>query len=82
MRAHPGDHLIIKSHRVGENELEAEIIEVRGEDSGPPFLVRWLSDGHEGFIFPGSDAFIESQRRAHRKTKARERTRAQLAGSF
>ena len=68
MRAHPGDHLIIKSHHVGEKDLEAEILEVKGEKSGPPFLVRWLSDGHEGFIFPGSDARIETQRRVHRKT--------------
>lgn len=73
MRAHPGGHLIIKSHHIGERDLEAEIIEVKGDDFGPPFLVRWLSDGHEGFIFPGSDAFIESHRRGHHKTKAEQR---------
>lgn len=72
MRAHPGDHLIIKSHHVGEINLEAEILEVRGEDRGPPFLIRWLSDGHEALYFLGSDAFIESHRRGHKKTKARE----------
>ena len=29
-----------------------------GEDGGPPYLVRWEEDGHEGLLFPGSDAVI------------------------
>ena len=70
MRAHPGDHLVIKSHHVGEADLEAEILEVKGERFGPPFLVRWLSDGHEGFIFPGSDAVVETHHKTHRKATA------------
>ncbi|HEY3428112.1 MAG TPA: DUF1918 domain-containing protein [Acidimicrobiia bacterium] len=70
MRAHPGDHLVVKSHHVGETDLEAEILEVKGERSGPPFLVRWLSDGHEGLIFPGSDAVVETVHKVHRKATA------------
>ena len=70
MRAHPGDHLVIKSHRVGETDLEAEILEVKGEGSGPPFLVRRLSDGHEGFLFPGSDAVVETRHKVHHKASA------------
>ena len=70
MRAHPGDHLVIKSHHVGETDLEAEILEVKGEHSGPPFLVRWLSDGHEALIFPGSDAVVETVHKVHHKAPA------------
>ena len=36
-----GDRLIIRGHRVGEPERDAEIIEVRGPDGSPPYLVRW-----------------------------------------
>lgn len=53
-----GDHLIIRGHRVGEPERDAEILEVRGPDGSPPYLVRWNEDGHESLLFPGSDAFI------------------------
>ena len=59
MRAAAGDRLVIKGHKVGEHDRDAEILEVRGEDGGPPYLVRWEDDGHEGLLFPGSDAVIE-----------------------
>ena len=56
MRASVGDRLIIKGHNVGDHDRDAEILEVQGEDGGPPYLVRWDEDGHEGLFFPGSDA--------------------------
>ena len=59
MKAKAGDRLVIKGHRVGEPDRDAEILEVHGEDGAPPFLVRWDEDGHEGLFFPGSDAVIE-----------------------
>ena len=59
MRARPGDRLVIRAHRVGERVLDAEILEVLGEDGAPPFLVRWQQDGHLSHIYPGSDAFVE-----------------------
>lgn len=59
MRAKKGDRLIIKSHRVGEAERDAEIIEVQGEHGEPPYVVRWSDDGHEGLVYPGSDAEIK-----------------------
>jgi hypothetical protein len=40
MNASVGDRLVIKGHHVGEPDRNAEIIEVRGEDGGPPYLVR------------------------------------------
>ena len=59
MQAKVGDQLIVKGHRVGEPDREAEILEVQGEDGGPPYLVRWDDDGHEGLFFPGADASVE-----------------------
>ncbi|MGV3760183.1 MAG: DUF1918 domain-containing protein [Actinomycetota bacterium] len=58
MHAQVGDRIVIVGHKVGEHERDGEILEVRGEDGGPPFLVRWSDDGHEGLFFPGSDARI------------------------
>ena len=59
MRANPGDRLVIMSHHVGERDRQAVILEVRGAGGSPPFLVRWEADGHEGLVFPSSDAFVE-----------------------
>jgi hypothetical protein len=59
MKANVGDRLVIKGHRVGEPDRDAEILEVHGDDGGPPFLVRWGDDGHEGLFFPGADAAVE-----------------------
>lgn len=54
-----GDRLVIKGHHVGESDRHGEIIELRGEDGGGPWVVRWSDDGHESLFFPGSDAVIE-----------------------
>ncbi|MGD2060710.1 MAG: DUF1918 domain-containing protein [Acidimicrobiia bacterium] len=53
-----GDRLIIKGHRVGEAEKKAEILQVKGEGEAARYLVKW-SDGHEGWVYPGSDAVVE-----------------------
>jgi hypothetical protein len=58
MNAAIGDRLVIKGHRVGEHDRDAEILEVHGPDGAPPYLVRW-DDGSEGLFFPGSDAIVE-----------------------
>lgn len=59
MYANVGDRIMIKGHRVGEPERDGEILEVRGADGGPPYLVRWADSGHEALFFPGSDAALE-----------------------
>ncbi len=59
MEAHVGDRIIVRGHRVGEPPRDAEILEVRGADGGPPYLVRWAENGHESLFFPGSDAYIQ-----------------------
>lgn len=50
---------MVRGHRLGEPNRAAEILESRGTDGGPPYLVRWDADGHESLFFPGSDAYIE-----------------------
>jgi len=57
MKAKIGDHIVVESHTVGSPRREGEIVEVRGADGGPPYVVRW-SDGHEGLSFPGADAHV------------------------
>ena len=58
MQATVGDRLHVHSNTVGDPERIAEIIEVRGHDGTPPFVVRF-PDGHESLIFPGSDCVVE-----------------------
>lgn len=59
MFAAPGDKIVIKGHHVGEHDRDARILEVRGPDGGPPYLVEWAEDGHTSLFFPGSDAVVE-----------------------
>jgi hypothetical protein len=59
MRAQVGDRLVVRGHRVGEHERDAEIVEIRGPEGTPPYIVRWSDTGHEGLLFPGSDAAVE-----------------------
>jgi hypothetical protein len=58
MRATVGDELHVHSKSVGLHEQQGEIIEVRGEDGQPPYIVRF-SDGHQGLVYPGADCVIE-----------------------
>lgn len=57
MKASVGDQIDVRGRHVGEGSRQGEIIDVRGSDGEPPYLVRW-SDGHEGLFFPGSDAAV------------------------
>ena len=46
MHAKVGDNLVIEGRTTEMHRREGEIVEVRGEDGAPPYVVRW-SDGHE-----------------------------------
>jgi hypothetical protein len=59
MRANVGDRIIISGHHVGEPERDCEVLEVRGEDGAPPYVVRWGDTGHTAYFFPGSDAWVQ-----------------------
>jgi hypothetical protein len=57
MQATVGDRLHVHGRVVGNLDQLAEIIEVRGTDGHPPYLVRY-PDGHEGLVFPGPDSVV------------------------
>jgi hypothetical protein len=59
MRASVGDRLIVHGAHLDDPVRDGEILEVRGKNGEPPYVVRWSDTGHEGFIFPGPDATIQ-----------------------
>ncbi|HXX91878.1 MAG TPA: DUF1918 domain-containing protein [Acidimicrobiales bacterium] len=59
MRANVGDMIVVRGHHLGDADRRGKILEVHGADGGPPYLVRWDDDGHEGLMFPGPDASVE-----------------------
>ena len=61
MRALVGDRLHVHGRVVGRSDEMSEIIEIRGRDGTPPYLVRH-QDGHEALVFPGADASVEHPR--------------------
>ncbi|WP_380281641.1 DUF1918 domain-containing protein [Kitasatospora purpeofusca] len=58
MQAAIGDQLHIHSRAVGMVDQKGEIVEVRGQDGQPPYVVRF-EDGHTGLVYPGPDCNIE-----------------------
>jgi Domain of unknown function (DUF1918) len=58
VQAKVGDRLCVRGRTVGRADHRMEIVEVRGADGGPPYLVRY-ADGHEAVVFPGPDAVVE-----------------------
>jgi hypothetical protein len=59
MIAHVGDRLVLEGTHVGQPRRIGVITEVRHDDGTPPYVVRWLDDGHEALVFPGPDARVE-----------------------
>lgn len=58
MKAVIGDQLHVHGKTVGSSDTFGEIVDVKGADGEPPYLVRF-GDGHLGIVFPGPDAVIE-----------------------
>lgn len=54
MKAHVGDRLIVD----GEGDRVGLVIGVQHEDGTPPYVIKWLSDGHVALVFPGPYARI------------------------
>jgi len=57
MKAQVGERLLFHGQRVGSADHSGAVIEVRGQDGAPPYLVRF-DDGHEGLVFPGTDCQV------------------------
>lgn len=57
MKAQVGDRIVLAAEQVDRPTRDGEVLEVRGKDGGPPYLVRW-SDGHTGLIYPGPGSIL------------------------
>ena len=64
MRAAVGDRLHFRSKVVGRQEHTAVVVEARGKDGGPPYLVRH-DDGHESLVYPRRRTCGSSTLRRH-----------------
>ncbi len=58
MRASIGDRLHIHTNHLGTEDQFGRIIEIRGADGAPPYLVEF-PDGRTSLVFPGPDAIVE-----------------------
>jgi hypothetical protein len=54
MKAAVGDRLVVRGSRRGDPGRSAQVLEVRGADGEPPYVVRW-ADGHTSVFFPGRE---------------------------
>ncbi len=75
MKANVGDWLVIKGTTTELADQRGLITEVHGADGAPPYVVRWLTSGHEATVFPGSDAIVIT---AAEQQQADERARQRV----
>jgi hypothetical protein len=54
MKACVGDRLIVE----GDVDRVGLVIGLQHEAGTPPYIIRWLSDGHVALVFPGPYARI------------------------
>jgi len=57
MKAQKGDRIILAAKHTDQPTRDGEVLEVRGADGGPPYLVRW-TDGHTGLLYPGPGSIL------------------------
>ena len=58
LHAAAGDRIIVHGTHVDDPTRDAEVLEVRGDNGEPPYVVRWDDTGQEAFFFPGPDAVV------------------------
>jgi hypothetical protein len=81
MRAKPGDRIILAAPVTDGPLRDGEVLEARGDDGAPPYLIRW-SDGHEGLLYPGPGSVLritphDVERAAEPKPKQSESTQSE-----
>lgn len=59
MQAEVGSRITVRGRKVGDRPRAGKIIEVRGPDGGPPYVVLWDGEPGEHLLFPGTDSLIE-----------------------
>ncbi|MFG1793620.1 DUF1918 domain-containing protein [Nocardia sp. NPDC049149] len=57
MQASVGDRLLLRGHVAGQQDRQAEVIEVFGPNGTPPYRVRF-EDGHDTLMSPGPDTLV------------------------
>jgi len=57
MKAQKGDRIILTARHTDQATRDGEVLEVRGANGGPPYLVRW-TDGHTGLLYPGPGSVL------------------------
>ncbi len=57
MKAQKGDRIVLAGEQVDRPTRDGEVLEVRGKDGEPPYLVRG-SDGHTGLLYPGPGSVL------------------------
>jgi len=66
MKAEVGDQLVGQGFRPGQCEIVGVVVEVQGEDGGPPFVIRWYENDSESTISPDPEQYwIRSHRMTH-----------------
>ena len=58
MHAEVGDRIAVPGRHVGDAGRIGEVIDVRGENGRPPYVVRW-ADGHEAVCYPGPETRVQ-----------------------
>ena len=58
MEAAQGDRIIVRGRTVGSTDRHGVILEVKGQEGHPPYLVRF-DDGHETVMYPGGDFAVD-----------------------
>ena len=62
MNAAVHDRLVVPGAHVNDPVRTGDILEVRGPDGAPPYVVRWDGAGSTSLVFPGPDAHLEPAR--------------------
>jgi hypothetical protein len=62
MQASVGDRIHVNGAHVDDHQRDGKILEVRGRDGAPPYLVHWEDTDQEALVFPGPDAQIQPTR--------------------
>jgi hypothetical protein len=58
MNAAVHDRLVVPGAHVDDRGRVGDIVEVRGPDGGPPYVVRWEGSEATSLVFPGPDALL------------------------
>lgn len=59
MKASVGDRIVVVPSTMEHHVRDGRILEVRGADGEPPYVVEWSDTGHQALIYPGPDAHVQ-----------------------